>query len=123
VNTLYFFEEWRGKQRISPLGDNFIPRGQNSPLGGNFTAVGQSLPLGAKLRMGFSIARVLLYLKTKLKPSNFIYMSLSNKNNLIMVSIYRCSVAKVNNLSKKPDIFLLSKESNSFRVRSQSKKV
>jgi hypothetical protein len=26
VNTLYCLEEWRGKQRISTPGDNFIPR-------------------------------------------------------------------------------------------------
>jgi hypothetical protein len=25
VNTLYYSEEWRGKQRISPPGDNFTP--------------------------------------------------------------------------------------------------
>jgi hypothetical protein len=41
VNTLYYLEEWRGKQRISPPGDNFNHRGQISPL-------------GAKLRMGLS---------------------------------------------------------------------
>jgi hypothetical protein len=44
VNTLYGLEEWRGEQRISPLGDNFTPRGQSSPL-------------GAKLRMGLWIIR------------------------------------------------------------------
>jgi hypothetical protein len=32
MNTLYFLEEWRGEQRISPPGDNFTPRGQNSLL-------------------------------------------------------------------------------------------
>jgi hypothetical protein len=26
VNTLYCLEEWRGKQRISTPGDNFVPR-------------------------------------------------------------------------------------------------
>jgi hypothetical protein len=36
VYTLYCLEEWRGKQKISPPGDNFIPRGQNSKLGDNF---------------------------------------------------------------------------------------
>jgi hypothetical protein len=25
VNTLHCLEEWRGEQRISPLGDNFAP--------------------------------------------------------------------------------------------------
>jgi hypothetical protein len=52
VNTLYCLEEWRGKKRISPPGDNFTPRGQISPLGDNFAPGRQSLPLGAKLRMG-----------------------------------------------------------------------
>jgi hypothetical protein len=45
VNTFYCFEEWRVKQRISPLG------GQNSPLGDNFATGGKSLPLVAKLRL------------------------------------------------------------------------
>jgi hypothetical protein len=53
VNTLNCLEEWRGKQRISPPGDNITP-----PQGTKFTPVGQlcpwgsSLPLVAKLRMG-----------------------------------------------------------------------
>jgi hypothetical protein len=51
VNTLYCLEEWRGKQRISPPGENVTPRGQNSPLGNNFAPGGKSLPLGPKLRM------------------------------------------------------------------------
>jgi hypothetical protein len=42
VNTLYCLEEWRGEQKISPLGDNFTPGGE-------------SLPLGAKLRMGLCL--------------------------------------------------------------------
>jgi hypothetical protein len=45
VNTLYCFEEWRGKQRISPPGDKFTPGGQLRPWV-------KSLPLGAKLRIG-----------------------------------------------------------------------
>jgi hypothetical protein len=52
VNTLFCLAEWKGKQRISPPGDNFTPMGQNSPLGDNFAPGGQCLPLGAKLRMG-----------------------------------------------------------------------
>jgi hypothetical protein len=39
VNTFYCLEEWRGEQRISPLGDKFTPGGQ-------------SLPPGVELRMG-----------------------------------------------------------------------
>jgi hypothetical protein len=35
VISLYCLEEWRGKQRISPPGDN-------SPLGDNFASGGQS---------------------------------------------------------------------------------
>jgi hypothetical protein len=52
VNTLYYLEEWRGKQRISPPEDNFTSRGQNSPLGDNFAPGVKVLPLGPKLRMG-----------------------------------------------------------------------
>jgi hypothetical protein len=52
VNTLYWLEEWRGKLRISPPGDNFTARGQSTLLGDNFDPGGQSLPLGAKLTMG-----------------------------------------------------------------------
>jgi hypothetical protein len=40
MNTVYCLEEWRGKQRISPPGDYFTPRGQNSPLGDNFAPGG-----------------------------------------------------------------------------------
>jgi hypothetical protein len=36
VNTLYCLEEWRGKKRMSPPGDNFTPRGQITPLGDNW---------------------------------------------------------------------------------------
>jgi hypothetical protein len=48
VNTIFCLEEWRGKQRISPPGDNFTPGGQLRPGG-------QSLPLGAKLIMGLRL--------------------------------------------------------------------
>jgi hypothetical protein len=41
VNTLYCLEEWRGEQRISALGDNFTPRGQNSPLGAKLSPRGK----------------------------------------------------------------------------------
>jgi hypothetical protein len=41
VNTLYYSEEWRGKHRISPLGYNLTPRGQNSPLGSKFAPRGK----------------------------------------------------------------------------------
>jgi hypothetical protein len=47
VNTLYCLEEWRGKQRISPPGDNFTPRehfhpwGTKSPLGVKFAPRGE----------------------------------------------------------------------------------
>jgi hypothetical protein len=52
VNTIYCLEKWCGKQRISPLGDKFTPRGQNSPLWDNFGPGGrQSLLLGVKLSM------------------------------------------------------------------------
>jgi hypothetical protein len=61
VNTLYCLEEWRSKQRISPLGIFSPPKGQIHPLGttsplvdnfapgGQLRPWGQSLPLGAKL--------------------------------------------------------------------------
>jgi hypothetical protein len=49
------FRRMGGKQRISPPGDTFAPRGQNLPLGDNFAPGGQSLPLGAKLGMGLSL--------------------------------------------------------------------
>jgi hypothetical protein len=71
VNTLYCLEEWRGKQRISPPGDNFTPRGQNSPLGDKFTPGGQirpwgqSFPHGMKLRMGL---RVFIFFLLRHKP-------------------------------------------------------
>jgi hypothetical protein len=45
VNTLYCLEEWRGKQRISPPGDNFTPRGQTHPWG-------TTSPLGVKFTPG-----------------------------------------------------------------------
>jgi hypothetical protein len=50
VNTLYCLEEWRGKQRISPPGDNFTPRGQNSPLGDKIHPWGTTSPLRVKVR-------------------------------------------------------------------------
>jgi hypothetical protein len=47
MNTLYCLEEWRGKQRISPPGDNFTPtRGQNSPLGDKFAPGVKVFPRG-----------------------------------------------------------------------------
>jgi hypothetical protein len=46
VNTLFCLEEWRGKQRILPQGDNFTLRGQNSPLGDNFKELASGLPNG-----------------------------------------------------------------------------
>jgi hypothetical protein len=51
----YCFEEWRGKQRISPAEDNFTPREPIHPWG-------QNLSLGAKLRIGlwFSFRHVQL---------------------------------------------------------------
>jgi hypothetical protein len=61
---LYCLEEWRGEQRISPLGDNFTPRGQSSLLGDNFAPGGESL--GVKLRMGLSGG----FLKMKLRRSS-----------------------------------------------------
>jgi hypothetical protein len=60
VNTLYCLEEYRGEQRISPLGDNFTPRRQSSLLVDTFAPGGQSLPLGAKLRMSLSLAQLTL---------------------------------------------------------------
>jgi hypothetical protein len=42
VNTLYCLEERRGKQRISPPGDNFTPRGLIHPWG-------TTSPLGVKV--------------------------------------------------------------------------
>jgi hypothetical protein len=46
VNTLHCLEEWRGKQRISPPGDNFTPTGQNSPLGTNSPQGSKFAPRG-----------------------------------------------------------------------------
>jgi hypothetical protein len=47
---IYYLEEWRGEQRISPPGDKIHPGGQIRPWG-------QSLPLGVKLRMGIGVRR------------------------------------------------------------------
>jgi hypothetical protein len=33
VKTLYYLEEWRGEQRISPPGDKIHPWGTTTPLG------------------------------------------------------------------------------------------
>jgi hypothetical protein len=44
--TLYCLEEWRGEQRTSPPGDNFIPRGQSSPVGDNFASGVKVCPRG-----------------------------------------------------------------------------
>jgi hypothetical protein len=41
VNTLYCLEEWRGEQRISPLGDTIHPWGTTSPLGSKFAPRGK----------------------------------------------------------------------------------
>jgi hypothetical protein len=58
VNTLHCLEVWRGKQRISPPGDNFTPRAQSPRQGDNFAPGCQSLPLGAELRMGLVVGVV-----------------------------------------------------------------
>jgi hypothetical protein len=55
VITLYCLEEWRGKQRISPPGDNFTLRGQNSPLGDYF---GPGVKVCPELRMGLWLSGV-----------------------------------------------------------------
>jgi hypothetical protein len=57
LSTVYI-EEWRGKQRISPQGDNFTPTGQNLPLGDNFAPGVKVCPLGAKIRMGLWFSTV-----------------------------------------------------------------
>jgi hypothetical protein len=79
VNTLYYLEEWRSKQRIKPPGDNFTLGGQNSPLEDNFAPGGQSLRLWAKLRIGLSdflrLPRLKMRPTTKIGLTQFFVMT------------------------------------------------
>jgi hypothetical protein len=52
VNTLYCVEEWRGKHRISPSGDNFTLRGQSSSLGAKVHPWGPKFAPRAKFKVG-----------------------------------------------------------------------
>jgi hypothetical protein len=42
VDTLHYLDEWRGEQRISSPGDNFMPRDKIQPWG-------TTSPLGVKV--------------------------------------------------------------------------